>query len=171
MLIQTKGSNPLYDSNFKSKNHSMTYRPTYADSAFGDYVFTVDKKRIDLNYLYHLLCMPSLYSSGLPPERFALVIKNSLCFSVFYQGKQMGFARVISDHSEFASLWDLFIDEAHRGKGVAQALLKYIFNHYELRGIFRWFLMTENAHGLYQKFQFKTEIYNSYIMMKVNNGE
>jgi GNAT superfamily N-acetyltransferase len=149
----------------------MTYRPIYADEAFGNYVFTADKKRIDLDYLYQLLCVPSRYSTGLPPERFALIIEHSLCFSAFYQDQQMGFARVVTDYSEFASLWDLFVDERYRGQGVGQALLKYIFNHYALRGIFRWFLMTEDAHGLYQKFQFKTEVYNAYIMMKVNANE
>lgn len=146
----------------------MTYRPVYPDGAYGEYIFTADKTRIDLDYLYNLLCIPSRYSTGLPPERFPLVIENSLCFSVFYQGKQVGFSRVISDQSEFASLWDVFIDDEHRHKGVGKALLKYIFDHYELRGIFRWFLMTEDAHGLYQKYDFKTEIYNPYIMMKVN---
>jgi GNAT superfamily N-acetyltransferase len=148
----------------------MTYRPSYPDGSFGEYVLTADKKRIDLEYLYNLLCVPSRYSTGLPPERFPLVIENSLCFSVYYHEKQVGFSRVISDQSEFASLWDVFIDEPHRGKGVGQALLKYIFAHTQLRGIFRWFLMTEDAHGLYQKFDFKTEIYNPYIMMKVNAG-
>lgn len=146
----------------------MTFKPAYPDGSFGEYVFTADKKRVDLEYLFNLLCIPSRYSTGLPPERFPLVIEHSICFSVYHQGKQVGFSRVISDQSEFASLWDVFIDEPHRGKGVGQALLKYIFEHTELRGIFRWFLMTEDAHGLYQKFDFKTEIYNPYIMMKVN---
>lgn len=146
----------------------MTFKAPYPDGTFGEYTFTADKKRIDLNYLFNLLCVPSRYSTGLPQERFALVIENSLCFSVFHEGKQIGFSRVISDKSEFASLWDVFIDEPYRHKGIGQALLKYIFNHPDLRGIFRWFLMTEDAHGLYQKFDFKTEIYNPYIMMKVN---
>lgn len=146
----------------------MTYRPAYPDAQYGDYVLTANKKKLDLEYLYQLLCVPSQYSTGLPPERFPIVIENSICFGVFHQGKQVGFSRVISDHTEFASLWDVFVDEPHRRKGIAQALLKYIFAHNELRGIFRWFLMTEDAHGLYQKFEFKTEIYNPYIMMKVN---
>lgn len=146
----------------------MTYRPTYPDGAYKDYVFTSDKSRIDLQYLYNLLCIPSRYSTGLPAERFPIVIEKSLCFSVFHEGRQIGFSRVISDSSEFASLWDVFIDADHRRKGIGQALLKYIFEHPELRGIFRWFLMTEDAHGLYQKFDFKTEVYNPYIMMKVN---
>ena len=115
----------------------MTYRPVYPDGAFGDYIFTADKKRIDLEYLYNLLCVPSRYSTGLPPERFSLVIENSLCFSVFYQGKQIGFSRVISDQSEFASLWDVFIDDPHRHKGVGKALLTLHFRSLRtLRGIF-----------------------------------
>ncbi len=146
----------------------MTLRPTYPDAPFGDYTFTADKKKIDLDYLFTLLCVPSRYSTGLPYERFPLVIENSFCFCVYYQGKQVGFSRVISDQSEFSSLWDVFIDDAHRSKGVGKALLKYIFEHPQLRGTFRWFLMTEDAHGLYQKFDFKTEVYNPYIMMKVN---
>lgn len=146
----------------------MSLRPSYADANFGEYTFTADKKRIDLDYLFNLLCVPSRYSTGLPLERFPLVIENSFCFCVFYEGKQVGFSRVISDTSEFSSLWDVFIDDAHRGKGVGKALLKYIFDHPQLRGTFRWFLMTEDAHGLYQKYDFKTEVYNPYIMMKVN---
>src|SRR3990167_1752082 len=111
----------------------MTYRHSYPDSSFGEYVFTCDKTKLDLEYLYELLCIPSKYSTGLPAERFPLVIENSLCFSVFHHGKQIGFSRVISDHSEFASLWDVFIDEPHRAKGVGQALLKYIFEPPNLR--------------------------------------
>ncbi|HVE43630.1 MAG TPA: GNAT family N-acetyltransferase [Gammaproteobacteria bacterium] len=148
----------------------MPYESVYPDDTYEDYVFSADKTKVDLAYLFNLLCIPSRYSTGLPLERFATVVENSICFSVHYAGKQVGFARVVTDYSEFASLWDVFIDDAHRSKGVGQALLKYIFNHIKLRGVFRWFLMTEDAHGLYQKFDFKTEVYNPYIMMKVNAG-
>lgn len=146
----------------------MTYRIGQPDGTFGSYTLTANKQKIDLEYLYNLLCIPSRYSTGLPPERFSLVIEKSICFCVYHDGKQVGFARVISDESEFASLWDVFIDAEHRGKGVGQALLRFIFAHPKLRGIFRWFLMTEDAHRLYQKFDFKSEIYNPYIMMRVN---
>jgi len=148
----------------------MTYRPSYPDITVGEYVLSANKKKVDLQYVYNLLCVPSRYSTGLPPERFAMVIENSLCFSVFHHGKQIGFSRVISDCTEFASLWDVFIDEPHRKKGLGKALMKYIQDHPRLRGVFRWFLMTEDAHGLYQKFGFKSEAYNPYVMMKVNTG-
>lgn len=144
----------------------MSYRKPYPDLSVEDYVFSADKKKLDLQYVYNLLCLPSRYSMGLPPERFPLVIKNSICFSVSYQGKQMGFSRVITDFTEFASLWDVFIDDEHRGKGLGKLLMQYVFDYSYTKGVFRWFLMTEDAHSLYQKFGFKTEAYNPYIMMK-----
>lgn len=146
----------------------MTYRPAYPDMTFGDYTLTADKQRVDLQYVYNLLCLPSQYSTGLPAERFPLVIQNSVCFCVFYEGKQIGFTRVITDFTEFASIWDVFINEEHRRKGIGKAMMKYVQEHPCLKGIFRWFLMTEDAHGLYQKFGFKTEAYNPYVMMRVN---
>lgn len=146
----------------------MSHHKPYAELQFGEYLLTADKKKLDVQYLYNLLCIPSRYSTGLPPERFPLIIENSVCFSVFHQGKQIGFSRVITDFSEFASLWDVYIDDEHRGKGVGKTLMKYVLEHPRLRGVFRWFLMTEDAHGLYQKYGFKTEAYNPYVMMKVN---
>ncbi len=155
--------------NYSSKvSVVMSYKPDYPDITVDGYVFSANKKTLDLAYLYNLLCVPSRYSTGLPPERFALIVENSVCFSVFYEGKQVGFSRVITDFTEFASLWDVFIDEPHRKKGLGKTMMKYIFEHPRLRGIFRWFLMTEDAHGLYQQYGFKTEAYNPYVMMKVN---
>ncbi|HSW69072.1 MAG TPA: GNAT family N-acetyltransferase [Gammaproteobacteria bacterium] len=148
----------------------MNYHKPYAELLFGEYLFTADKKKLDLEYLYNLLCIPSRYSTGLPPERFPLIIENSVCFSVLHNGKQVGFARVITDFSEFASLWDVYIDDEHRSKGVGKALMKYLLEHPRLRGVFRWFLMTEDAHGLYQKYGFKSEAYNPYVMMRVSSA-
>ncbi len=146
----------------------MTHPLIYPDAIFGDYTLSSTKKKLDLDYVYNMLCIPSRYSTGLPAERFPLIIENSVCFGVFHQGKQVGFARVITDFSEFASLWDVFIDEEHRGKGVGKALMKYVLEHTRLKAIFRWFLMTEDAHGLYERYGFKAEAYNPYVMMKLN---
>ena len=53
-------------------------------------------------------------------------IANSLCFGIYEGSNQTGFARVISDKSTFAYLSDVFVLEAHRGKGLATWLLKTI---------------------------------------------
>jgi GNAT superfamily N-acetyltransferase len=149
----------------------MPFQLLYPDFQFGEYVLTATKKKLDLQYIYNLLCTPSKYSTGLPAERFPLIIKNSVCFGVFHNGKQVGFSRVITDYSEFASIWDVFVDDEHRSRGVGKAMMSYLFGHSRLQGIFRWFLMTEDAHGLYQKYGFKTEAYNPYVMMKVTSSD
>ncbi|MCE3237254.1 MAG: hypothetical protein K0R24_235 [Gammaproteobacteria bacterium] len=148
----------------------MTYRQPCQDEKFGEYLFSTNKKKLDLQYIYDLLCKPSRYSTGLPPERFPMIIQHSVCFGVYHGDKQIGFSRVITDYSEFASLWDVIIAEEYRHQGIGKALMKYIFAHPQLQGIFRWFLMTEDAHGLYQKYGFKAEAHNPYVMMKVNAG-
>ncbi len=148
----------------------MTYRAPYPDQTINGYTFSADKKKLDLQYVYNLLCLPSQYSMGVPAERFPLLIEHSICFGVYFEAKQIGFARVITDRTEFASLWDVIIDEAHRKKGLGKTLMTYVLAHTELQGIFRWFLMTEDAHGLYQRYGFKSEAYNPYIMMKTNSS-
>jgi GNAT superfamily N-acetyltransferase len=148
----------------------MIFRAPYPDINVNGYVLSAEKKKISLDYAYNLLCVPSRYSTGVPPERFALIVEHSMCFGVYLEGKQVGFSRVITDYSEFATLWDVYIDEEHRKKGLGKALMQFVLQHPRLKGIFRWFLMTEDAHGLYQKYGFKTEAYNPYVMMKVNVG-
>ena len=148
----------------------MAYKTKYLDLKVGDFTYTATKPKLDLDYIYNLLCVPSRYSTGLPPERFAMVLENSICFGVFDGDKQVGFARVITDFTEFASLWDVFIDEPYRRQGLGKTLMKYLLEHPRLKGIFRWFLMTEDAHTLYQKYGFKAEAYNPYVMMKVNTN-
>jgi len=145
----------------------MSWRKPAPPIVINNYTFTADKQTLDLQYVYNLLCIPSRYSTGLPPERFPLVIENSVCFQVRYADQQIGFARVVTDYTEFASLWDVYIDEPHRGRGLGKALMGYVLHHPHLKGVFRWFLMTEDAHSLYQKFGFRTETWNPYIMMRV----
>ena len=96
------------------------------------------------------------------------MIKNSLCFGVYDGQKQIGFARIITDYSEFATLWDVFIDEPYRGKGIGKAFMDMVMNDPKIKGVYRWFLMTESAHGLYEKYGFRREPFNPYFMMRIN---
>ena len=96
------------------------------------------------------------------------MIENSLCFGVYDGATQIGFGRVITDYSEFASIWDVFIDRPYRKKGIGTAFMEMMLNNPKIKGVYRWFLMTEDAHGLYEKFKFRREAFNPYFMMKIN---
>jgi len=82
-------------------------------------------------------------------------MENSICFGVFLNEdvKQVGFARVITDYATTYYICDVIIDSKYRGNGLAKKLLGSIESDLEfcnLRGI----LVTNDAHGLYEKFGF-----------------
>ncbi|WP_233414600.1 GNAT family N-acetyltransferase [Thermaerobacillus caldiproteolyticus] len=83
-------------------------------------------------------------------------IEHSLCFSLFHEQTQIGFARVITDRATFAYLCDVFVDEAYRGKGLGKWMLQCLLQHPDLINIRRVLLATQDAHGLYRQFGFQS---------------
>jgi GNAT superfamily N-acetyltransferase len=91
-------------------------------------------------------------------------IDGSLCFGLFEDGRQIGFARVITDAATFAYLADVYVLESHRGRGLATWLMKSILAHPDLQGLRRWMLVTRDAHGLYRKVGFSDLAHPERIM-------
>lgn len=67
---------------------------------------------------------------------------------------QVGFARVVSDFATVAYLGDVFVLEAHRGRGLGKWMMECITQHPALQGLRRWILLTRDAHELYSRFGF-----------------
>jgi len=68
-------------------------------------------------------------------------------------GRQVGFARAISDGVATAYLSDVFILPAARGGGLGRELVATMIDRGPGAG-FRWSLHTRDAHELYRKFGF-----------------
>ena len=68
-------------------------------------------------------------------------------------GRQVGFARAVSDGVAFAYLADVFIAPEARGAGLGKELVATMIDRGPGAG-FRWTLHTADAHGLYRKFGF-----------------
>ena len=68
-------------------------------------------------------------------------------------GRQVGFARAISDGVDFGYLSDVFILPAARGAGLGQELVATMIDRGPGAG-FRWSLHTRDAHDLYRKYGF-----------------
>ncbi|MEQ1554287.1 MAG: GNAT family N-acetyltransferase [Ferruginibacter sp.] len=130
------------------------------------YTITTNKQKIDFNFVYNYLSNESYWSKNIPAETVKKSIENSVCFSVFFKDEQIGFARAITDKATFGYLADVFIIEAHRGKGLSKWLLQTILDNDELQGFRSWMLATKDAHGLYQKFGFKLTNDTTKIMRK-----
>jgi len=133
------------------------------------FVVTTDPTRLDPDFVHGYL-VRSYWSEGIPREIVERSMKNSLCFGVYDDGNQVGFARVITDYATFAYLADVFIIESNRGKGLSKLLMECIVKHPELQGLRRWILATRDAHSLYQKFGF-TPLTAPDRFMELHNPE
>jgi GNAT superfamily N-acetyltransferase len=116
----------------------------------GGYYISTDKSRLDLAVIHNFLTT-SYWAAGIPIETVEKSLEHSLNFGVYEEGKQVGFARVITDYATFAYIGDVFILEDYRGQGLSKWLMQVIADHAELQGLRRWVLLTRDAHGLYRK--------------------
>ena len=114
-----------------------------------------DKARLDRALIFDFLRHRSYWAPEITPEILERSIENSLCFGVYLDGRQIGFARAVTDFATFAWLADVFIVEEQRGKGFSKKLVAAVLAHPRLQGLRRFQLGTRDAHGLYEKFGFK----------------
>lgn len=119
-----------------------------------EYKINSDNSLMDIDAIHSYLSR-SYWAENVPRDIVKKAIRNSLCFGVFHNTVQVGFARLITDSATFAYLADVYILEEHRGKGLSKKLMKEVINHPELQGLRRMVLATADAHTLYEKFGFK----------------
>jgi GNAT superfamily N-acetyltransferase len=119
----------------------------------GEFLISTDPKRIDLEIVHGFLSS-SYWAEGISREIVARSIENSLCFGIYDNEMQVGFARVISDCATFAYLADVFVLKSHRGRGLSKWMMECIIQHPALQCLRRWVLLTRDAHGLYSQFGF-----------------
>jgi N-acetylglutamate synthase-like GNAT family acetyltransferase len=114
-----------------------------------------DPARLDLDVVHGYLTR-SYWSPGIPRETVERAARNSMVFGLYESGsgKQVGFARVITDKATFAYLSDVFVLEEWRGRGLSKWLVESILAHPELQGLRRFCLLTRDAQGLYQRYGF-----------------
>ncbi len=115
---------------------------------------STDKSLLDTEVIHSFLS-GSYWAKGRPLSIIKKSIENSLCFGVYLDNKQIGFARVVTDYATFAYIADVFILKEHRGKGISKKLVSAILDNPDLKTIRRWMLATKDAHNLYSKFGFR----------------
>ena len=114
-----------------------------------------DRSRLDRALIFDFLRHRSYWAQEITPEVFGRSLENSLCFGVYLDEKQIGFARVVTDFATFAWLADVFVVEEQRGKGFSKKLVAAVLAHPRLQGLRRLMLGTRDAHELYAQFGFK----------------
>jgi GNAT superfamily N-acetyltransferase len=116
--------------------------------------FSTDQSRLDVTMIHSFLA-DSYWVPGISRASVEKCIRHSLCFGAYSGGRQIGFARVVTDFVRFAHLMDVFVLPEFRGRGISKLLMENILSHPELRTIVRYTLGTQDAHGLYARYGFK----------------
>lgn len=114
------------------------------------FVFSRDKTLLSITRIGELLSN-SYWASSRSKERIALSIQHSLCFGIYKDGYQVGFARAVSDYATMFWLADVIIDESYRKRGLGKKLVEYILDTEELQDL-AGILATKDAHGLYMQY-------------------
>jgi GNAT superfamily N-acetyltransferase len=130
---------------------------------------TTDKNKLDIPFIQDFL-KDIYWAAGRTIEEVQRTIDASVCFGIYLNGRQIGFARVITDYVVFAYLMDVFITEEHRGKGYSSILIDAMMNEPQLQEVKIWRLATSDAHFLYEKFGFKALAHPEKMMEKVVNN-
>ena len=131
---------------------------------------STDKSQLDVQFIQHFL-KDIYWAAGRTIDEVQTTIDASFCFGLFLDGKQIGFARVITDYVVFAYVMDVFVDEHHRGKGYSSILIKAMMTEPHLQQVKIWRLATSDAHFLYEKFGFTELAHPEKMMEKVVKSE
>ena len=119
----------------------------------GEFTVITDPSHLDVAAVHSYLTR-SYWCEGIPRETVERAISNSLCFGLFHNKAQIGFARVVTDRATYAYLCDVYVLEKSRDKELGVWLMECVMKHPDLQGLRRFSLTTRDAHGLYRKFGF-----------------
>jgi GNAT superfamily N-acetyltransferase len=129
-------------------------------------VVSTDKQKLNIPFIQNFL-KDIYWAAGRTIEEVQKTIDSSICFGIYLDDKQIGFARVITDYVVFAYVMDVFITEDHRGKGYSSTLIAAIMEEPLLKEVQIWRLATRDAHFLYEKFGFKQLAHPERMMEKI----
>jgi GNAT superfamily N-acetyltransferase len=122
----------------------------------GGYEIDDDRSRVDVGAVHRFLSEEAYWVPGRTRETIERLVRESTRVIGAYSldGAFVGFARVVSDGSNFAWLGDVFVLSDHRGRGLGIELVREAVEHEPERHCF-WYLNTRDAHGLYARFGFR----------------
>ncbi len=143
----------------------MIFTMQHFEKKKDQFFISTDQCLLDLKKTHQMIA-ESYWAKGISQCLFEKSVKNSLCFGLYKDNMQLGFARVVSDYATFAYLGDIFIVSDYRGHGLSKWLMEVVMLHPELQGLRRFCLGTKDAHGLYEKYGFKS-IDNSRNWMEI----
>ncbi len=105
------------------------------------YILEEGLSRIDWSRV-HAWLTASYWSPGIAREQVERAARHSaLVLAAFSGHEQVGYLRVVSDNTRFAYICDVWVDAAHRRRGLARAMVQYAMEHPDFSTV-GWLLAT-----------------------------
>jgi GNAT superfamily N-acetyltransferase len=119
-------------------------------STHASYELSDDKARLDVATVADWLATDAYWAIGRPRATTEAAIAASDTYGVYDpDGEQVAFCRVVTDRATFGWLCDVYVDRAHRGRGIARWMVAAVRDEYAAAGIRRLLLATNDAHSVY----------------------
>ena len=130
-----------------------------------DYTVSSDPDRLDRDWIHEAISTDTYWAGGRTREDMDRAIDNSLSYGLYdATGRQLAFARLVTDRTYFAWLSDVYVDRSARGRGLGKLLMRHLLDEAERMNLKRVLLATGDAQELYARFGF-TEIDDDYSWM------
>jgi GNAT superfamily N-acetyltransferase len=141
---------------------------------FTRHEFLLSNKKSKLNVdTIHAFLRRSHWAANRKRETVIKSIEHSLCYGIYHNQHQIAFARIVTDYCTYAYLCDVYVDEDYRGRGLSKWMMSCIMENPDLSELRRFTLATKDAHGLYEKFGFKSlsrEEQRKFMSILKDNG-
>ncbi|MFC5472282.1 GNAT family N-acetyltransferase [Cohnella suwonensis] len=122
---------------------------------YGDYLISDNKEILDLPTIKGFLAR-SYWANKRSDERIEKSIDSSVCFGIYKEEKQVGFARLVTDDATMYWLCDVYIHEEYRGQGLGKILIEVITKSDRFKDLMG-LLGTRDAHELYEQYLFNRD--------------
>jgi len=133
------------------------------------FVISTDPSLLDVDAVFGFLAQAQWWT-GLTRESLDRALRNSLCFSLFEDGRQIGLARVITDCVTYAYLCDVYIIEKRRGRGLGSWLIRCVLEHPDVRNLKRMALITHDAQTFYLGLDFRFTSHSDCYMERLQES-
>lgn len=135
----------------------------------GGFLITTNPKLLDYEAVLGFLAQTGWWSD-LTPGSLDRALRNSLCFSLLEESRQIGIARVITDYVTYAYLCDVYIVELRRRQGLGSWLVRSVLEHPDIKPLKRVTLLTHDAQTFYLGLDFQFATYPNNYMEHLTDG-
>lgn len=129
------------------------------ESQHDSYLISTDQSKFQIDAIHNYLCYHSYWSKNIPKDVVKTFVLHSFGIGVYHieSGRQVGFARLVTDYSVFAYLADVYIIDAHQGKGLGKAMMSHLMEEPFVGKLRLLTLLTLDAHDLYRKYGYELQ--------------